>query len=441
MNMKGIVWLAGIAGFLIAQPLAAQSDAELDEKVDPTETMLPVKADQGALSIAAGTNDFGVLLFGQLGKEPDNQLMSPASISTAFGMAYAGAKGDTAKQIAAVLHYPQGLDDFHGSFGQLLDTMQIDRIGRKMSVNNAIWLQNETVVLPEYQALVARSYAAGLKRTDFKSDPEVARLTINRWVEEKTNNKIKDLLSPLNVSKDTRSVLVNTIYMKADWAVPFESQATKVEDFTLPSGVKQKQQLMNQRNRYAYAELDGIQAIALPYRGGETEMVVLLPRSEKGLPKFEKQLTPAKMRAIFKALEAPEAASDVILTLPKFKIEQRYELKKTFAAMGMNIPFSNKSDFSGMKLVRTDSPNPEDWNFKIEDVIHQTFVEVEEKGTEAAAATAITMIIVTSAPRTPPPPPKIFRADHPFLFVIRDRRTKAMLFIGRYGGDAQAMGN
>jgi serpin B len=431
---------------LIAHPLAAQAIAdqdEADEQVDPTEPMQPANVDAGASAIASGFTDFGVNLFGQIGKEQGNQLISPASISTAFGMAYAGAKGDTAKEIATVLHYPQNLPDFHGSFGQLLGSMQLDRVGRTMSVNNAIWLQNEVLVLPEYQALVDKNYAAGLKRVDFKADPEAARLKINRWVEEKTNDKIRNLLSPVNVTKGTRSILVNTVYMKAEWAEPFRKEMTKSEDFTLQSGNKQKQPLMNQRSRYPYAELEGFKAIALPYRGGETEMVVLLPKSDRGLPKLEAQLTPAKMQAAFAALAEPEAWQDVILTLPKFKIQQRYELAETLGAMGMNIAFSDASDFSGMKVVRSESSDREDWHFKIDEVIHQTFVEVEEKGTEAAAATAIAMVVVTSAPRNPkpPPPPKIFRADHPFLFIIRDRRTKAMLFIGRYTGDADAMTN
>lgn len=416
-----------------AQPVASDPPPAVDEeyKPDPNEAFIPAKLDSEGKSIVAGLNRFGLNLYGKLRAEKGDLAVSPASISTAFGLAYAGAKGQTAAEIAATLHYPAA-SNFHTNFGGLLKTMELHRNGRTLAVNNALWLQDGMAVHADYVGLVERNYGAGLQRVDYRSDSEAARLKINGWVESKTKGKIRNLLSPDNVTPLTRSVLVNTIYFKADWADPFDAEDTREEDFALSSGRTIKRQLMHEQGRFAYVEGHGVKALAMPYRGGETEMILFLPDRPSGLAGFERSLDAAALDDWLEKL-GMSAHPTVNVTLPRFRIEKRFEMKKTLEELGMRVPFSNQSDFSGAKIVNPVSADVEEWNLKISDVIHQVFVEVEEKGTEAAAATAITSIIVTGARRKDPP--REFRADHPFLFLIRDRRTGAVLFIGRFTGE------
>ena len=421
---------------LLAQPVLAEPSSpgpELEEPApDAREAFVPAKLDAGGKAIIAGLNRFGLELYGAVDRKGDLAL-SPASISTAFAIAFAGAKGPTAQEIAATLHYP-AIADLHSSFGSILRTMDLKQNGRVLAVNNALWLQQELTVHPRYAALVERNYVAGLKRVDYKLNSEGARATINRWVESKTNDKIKDLLSSDVVTRDTRSVLVNTIYFKADWAKPFAKDDTKKEDFTLASGASAKRDLMHQQGDFDYAENAGVKALRLPYRGGETEMLLFLPDQPAGLAAFEQSLDAPAFEQWLKRLDA--ARSRVIVAIPKFTIKSKFELVPVLKGLGMRTPFSNQSDFSAMKVVKPLSPDQEDWNLKISNIIHQVFVEVEEKGTEAAAATAIVSVTITGA--RIPMPPKIFFADHPFLFMIRDRRTGAILFVGRFTGESRS---
>jgi serpin B len=437
--MKSLLLTAAISLSVFPSTSFANIGEETSQEddVDPAEAYIPAKIDADGKQIVSGLNQFGAEIYGKMLSEAGDIAISPASISTAFGLAYAGARGKTADDIAKTLHYPTNLADFHKSYGQLLGTMQFSANGRSMSVNNSIWLQNGLPVRDEYLALVNSNYGAGLNRVDYESDPDAARSKINRWVESKTNDKIRDLLLADDIKKFTRSILVNTVYFKADWAVPFDKATTKKEKFKLSSGKQTMLPLMHQRNSYAYAEKDGVQAISMPYRGGETDMVILLPKRRK-LAAMEKKIASAGFAPWTDALEENYGV-DTIVTLPKFKIEQRYDkVKETLEAMGMVQPFKDDADFMAMKPVNLASDDPNDWNLIIGKVIHKVFVEVEEKGTEAAAATAIVMEVVVTGSSLKPPQPKIFRADHPFLFLIRDRRTEAILFVGRFTGEGQA---
>ena len=432
-----------LLAMLMAQPVAAQPaedepvlpEGEEEPKPDPNEEYVPATLDADGASIVSGMNDFGAELYGDLSSARGDVAISPASISTAFGMAFAGARGRTADEIASTLNYPK-VADFHASFGSVLRTMELRRNGRTLSVNNALWLQENSPVQPDYEALIKRNYGAGLQRVDYKANSEAARKQINAWVESKTNDKIRNLLSSQNVTRKTRSVLVNTVYFKADWADPFDKSETRPEDFTLANGNRVKRDLMHRQGNFLFAEKPGFKVLAMPYRGGETDMVVLLPKKHDGLAKVEQSLEGSGLRALLTDLKESASHDRVEVTFPKFKIENRFELNEPLERMGMIIPFSDDSDFSGAKVVKPRSSDPEDWNLKISHVIHQVFVEVEEKGTEAAAATAIASIIVTGA--GPMRPPKVFRADHPFMFLIRDRRTDAILFIGRFTGESSS---
>jgi serpin B len=401
---------------------SAQTGQPVEEaKPDPNEQYVPATLDADGKAVVGGLNQFGFELYGTLRDARGDMALSPASISTAFGLAHAAAKGPTANDIARTLHYP-AVADFPASFGAVLRTMAIDRNGRRLTVNNALWLQDDMPIGAGFQQLVGRNYGAGIQRVDFREDPEAARLKINAWVESKTNDRIKNLLRPDNVTRATRSYLVNTIYFKADWADPFSKDSTKAEDFTLASGKKIKRDLMHQQGDFALAEEGGIRMLSMVYRGGETEMLILLPDKANGLPAFERSLNSTTLQR----LEGRLNHTAVKVTLPKFKIENRFELVEPLKALGMTLPFSDQADFSGMTDI-AGAPN-----LTIGDVVHQVFVEVEEKGTEAAAATAIG-IVVTGARIGQP---KEFRADHPFMFLIRDRRTKAILFIGRFTGES-----
>ena len=415
---------------ILAAMVAAPAVAQDDPPPDPKEAFVPATLDAGGQAVVAGINRFGLDLYAELRGTSGDLAISPSSISTAFSLAHAGARGATATELAAVLHYPPA-DDLHAAFGGVLKTMDLRRNGRTLAVNNALWLQQGLKLKPDYLSLVERHYGAGLQWVDYRGDREAARQRINRWVESKTNNRIRGLLQPTNLTPDTRSILVNTVYFKSDWAVPFNPKATAEGDFTLASGRTTKRRLMHRRLDVAFAEGGGAKAVALPYRGGETEMVLLLPDRADGLAALEQGLTAAALDGWLAKLR--QGREEVLVTLPRFKVEQRFELVEPLGKLGMRIAFSNAADFSGMKFVNPASRDREDWNFKIDDVVHQVFVEVEEKGTEAAAATAITQVIITSA--RIPRPPKIFRADHPFLFLIRDRRTGAILFLGRYTGE------
>jgi serpin B len=437
--MKSLLLTAAVLFVAMPLPASAQSAAqEVDkEQVDPAEAFVQAKIDADGKRIVEGLNRFSSEIYAKMMGANGDIAISPASISTAFGLAYAGARGKTADDIAATLHYPTDIADFHKSYGQLLGTMQLSANGRTMAVNNAIWLQDGLPVRDEYLALVDRNYSAGLNRVDYVSDPEAARLAINGWVESKTNDKIKELLTRDDITKYTRSILVNTIYFKADWAEPFDKAATKIDKFKLTKGKPVLLPLMNQRNSFGYAEKDGVQILSMPYRGGETDMVILLPKAGK-LAAMEKKITTAGFAPWADPLRESYDV-DTIVTLPKFKIEKHYDkVKETLQTMGMVQPFEDDADFTAMKPVNLSSTDPNDWNLAVSKVVHQVFIEVEEKGTEAAAATAIVMDVVITGSRRKPPPPKIFRADHPFLFLIRDRRTEAILFVGRFTGEGEA---
>jgi len=424
------------AACLLAIGTANAQETSAADDGEKREAYVPAQISNETRAIVRGLNDFGLSLYAKLSTAPGDLTISPASISTAFGLAYAGARGDTAKEIASVLHYPTGGGDFHKAFGALLGMMQLDANGRTIAVNNAIWLQTGLKVNGDYLALIERNYGAGLRRVDYIADPDTARLSINRWVEEKTNDRILDLLGTNDVTDKTRSVLVNTIYFKSDWDSPFHKQETKEGDFRLASGRKATLQLMKQRQSFRYAEQGDLQFLALPYRGGETEMVILLPGRPSGLAALEQSLNPEAWRAWSTQLRNGQL-SDVIVSLPRFRIEKRYDLKESLRSLGLIAPIEN-ADFSAMKPAGLPIDGPENWSFAIGKVIHKIFVEVEEKGTEAAAATAIVMDVLVSGRRGPAPKPKIFNADHPFLFAIRDTRTDAILFLGRFTGESVA---
>jgi serpin B len=367
--------------------------------------------------LVTGNTAFGLDLYGQLNKEAGNLFLSPFSISTALGMVAAGAHGDTLDEMTKVLYLPKYAPAaFSAVLKSLNEEPDAKKRGFALTTANALWAQKGYPWKPEYKKLVATAYGAGLFDVDFISTPEEARGAINTWVQKETQEKIKDLLPRGAVTRDTRLVLTNAIYFKGTWLDPFKKEATKDLPFTLADGMKVEAPLMFRRGGYGYAETDALQVLDLPYVGRRISMTVILPRKPNGLPAVEKDLTGDKLAAMLKSLRLEK---QVHVYLPRFKTEKSFTLNQPLKALGMKAAFSG-ADFSGMHTGGE--------QLDITAVIHKAFVDVNEEGTEAAAATGVVVGLTSAAP---PPKPKYFKADHPFLFLIRDHKTGSMLFLGR----------
>lgn len=367
--------------------------------------------------LVKGNNAFAVDLYGQLRRQDGNLFFSPASISTAFAMAYAGASGNTAAEMAATLHFTLPPDRLHPAMGKLLGSMNAAHTGYQLRVADALWAEQDETFLPDFLKLTKADYGAGFRKVDFKHAPEAARKTINQWVAEQTADKIKDLLAPGLLTPATRLVLTNAIYFKGDWQSQFDKAQTREEDFHLSAAQTVKAPLMHLQSRFSYFNGGTFQALELPYKTGDLSMIVLLPNDPGGLPALEQSLTAASARQWLSQLQP---AQKVILTLPSFKMTEKFELNDALAALGMRQAFEKGvADFSAMTGKR---------DFWISAAIHKAYIDVNEEGTEAAAATGIVMHSMAMAREAPP---IVFRADHPFLFLIRDNRSGGILFMGR----------
>jgi serpin B len=366
-----------------------------------------------------GSNAFAVDLYAQLSKQPGNLFFSPESISTAFGMAYAGARGETATEMQHVFHFTLPPDRLHPAMGALLAAMNAQHKGYELNVADALWAQQDASFEESYLKLVQSDYGAGFHRINFKISPDSVRATINAWVEKQTNDKIKDLLGPGVLNSSTRLVLTNAIYFKGDWQEPFDTGATQKEEFHLSTTQWVMAPMMHRTGSYSYYDGGTFQALELPYAGNEISMVVLLPKQTDGLAVLEQSFASGVAGGWIQKLEPVDK---VILTLPRFTMTQQFELSSALSAMGMAQAFGSSADFSGM----TGKPD-----FSISAAIHKAYIDVNEKGTEAAAATSIVMRSTAMRQEFPAPPPIVFRADHPFLFILLDTRSGSMLFLGR----------
>ena len=376
----------------------------------------PLDPNQAALT--TGNNAFAVDLYGQLRAQPGNLFFSPSSISTAFGMAYAGANGDTATQMATTLHFTLPPARLHPAMGALLTALNATHADYQLRVANALWVEKNQKFLSSYLKLTKKNYGAGFRPVDFVGDADKVRLTINDWVAQQTENKIENLLQPGSVTSDTRLIITNAIYFKGTWQTQFQKSSTQNEDFHLTAAQSVTAPLMHISGGYSYFNGGSFQVLDIPYKSGDLSMVVVLPNDIEGLAALEQQLSADNLAAWIGKMQYTRKVN---LTLPKFTLTQQFILNDTLSAMGMRAAFSPQAaDFSGM------TGNHAFW---ISDVIHKAFVDVDEEGTEAAAATAIG-IRAMAMPMEPAPPVE-FRCDHPFLFLIRDTRSGAILFIGR----------
>ncbi len=371
--------------------------------------------------LASGNSAFAFDLYQSLRKQNGNLFYSPYSISLALAMTYAGARGETAQQMSNTLHYTLPQDRLHSTFNGL-DLALANRgegakgkdgKGFRLNIVNAIWGQDGYKFLPDYLNVLAENYGAGLRILNFSKAPDPSRITINNWVSDQTEGKIKDLIPPGAIDAMTRLVLTNAIYFNAAWLNQFNENGTKDAPFTLLDNSKVTVPMMHLTKSFAYAEGKGYQAVELPYDGSKLAMTILLPSSGQ-FDAFEKSLDSKQVDTILKNLQSKQ----VELSMPKFKYESSFELSQALKSMGMTDAFSSNADFSGMNGNR---------ELAISAVIHKAFVDVDENGTEAAAATAVVMRATAAMPQEPVK----FTMDRPFIFLIRDIETGTILFVGR----------
>ena len=392
---------------------------------------------QGVNEVVKANNQFAINLYSQINKESNkNIFFSPWSISVAVAMTYEGARGETANEIQNVFHFPVDENSRRSSYAKVLNTLNKASGKYKLSTANAIWLQKDYPFLKDYKDTISRYYLGEVKNLDFVNNPSGASSDINSWVSKNTNNKIKDIVSPDMFDDLTRAVLTNAIYFKGKWVHQFDRDDTKPEDFTLESGAKIKVPMMRLTDEnldFDYAESDGVQILEMPYQGDKISMLVLLPRTDITDPmlqrRFERErIKPqtsdiARLESILTEEKLQEwrnklKPETVYIYMPKYTLETSYSLSDYLKNMGMNLPFTwPGADFSG--IDGTDM-------LYIDKVLHKAYIDVYEKGTEATAATAISMGLGAAIPRY-----VVFRADHPFIFLIQEKETGNILFMGK----------
>ena len=378
---------------------------------------LAVAGEGNMSSVVAGNTAFGLDLYAKLRQTPGNQFFSPLSISTALAMTYGGARGETETQMAKVLHFLPEQEELHAAFAQLQDGLRTNNkkgSDYQFLVANRLWGQSGFRFLESYLKLTERSYGAPLAQLDFIGQPDPSRATINRWVEEQTAEKIRELLLPRMITSDTRLVLTNAVYFLGNWTSSFDDKATQDAPFHLDGTRTLQTPTMHQKAHFRFGSADGVQILEMPYKGQRLTMVVILPEARDGLAAVEASLSAEKLDRWLSLLTNQE----VNVFLPRFKVTSQFSVVDALKSLGMTLPFSNRADFSGMDGRQ---------DLLISEVVHKAFVDVNERGTEAAAATAVVMSRKAAVHGLP----QVFRADHPFLFLIRDSKTGSILFFGR----------
>jgi serpin B len=374
---------------------------------------------RGAMGeVVQGNNRFAADLYGRLRERPGNLFFSPYSLSTALAMSYAGARGETAAQMARVMHFDRPGEGLHEAFDALGQALNADATGRgyRLSVANRLWGQSGFHILPEFLALTRQRYGAELALVDFARQPEQARQQINEWVEGRTQGKITDLIPSGLFQPTTRLVLTNAVYFKGDWSRPFDKSATREEPFHISAGREVRVPLMHRLDRLDYFEGDGLKVVGLPYGKGDLSMFVLLPDAADGLAELEGRLSAENLAKWLGGVRSRR----VDVALPRFKLTSQFSLASALKSLGMDLAFdAQKADFSGVATQE---------QLYIAAVVHKAFVAVDEEGTEAAAATGV---VAGARAAAVPQKPAVFRADHPFVFLIRDNRTGSLLFLGR----------
>jgi len=402
-----IILLAGVATAAVLFLYPYQPD-------QPPQTDDTGSTQQGILEVVNANNKFAFDLYSEMNKSEDGNIFySPYSISAALAMTYEGAKGQTADEMKSVFHFPES-NILRPNFAAIYNNINEGAEDCELRTGNALWVQQDFSFLEDYTSRVEKYYGGKAANVDFVKETEKSRQTINNFIAEQTNNKIKDLIPAGFLDPITRLVLTNAIYFKGIWQWEFDESNTVEEDFKVAPDNVIKTQMMNMKPneaRFNYADTEDLQILELPYKGDKISMLILLPT--ENLDAIEPILTAKKLDEYKSQMK--ETKMDLI-SLPKFEFDTKYFMNETLGALGMPTAFSENADFSGMTGKK---------DLFIGFVIHQAYVKVDEKGTEAAAATAVGMKLTAVMPRN------VFRADHPFIFIIQEKETGNILFLGR----------
>jgi serpin B len=378
--------------------------------------MTPETAEESAVS--ASINAFGIDLYRELAHGDENLVVSPFSASTALSMAYVGAREDTEAQMRAALRYTVGQDQVPAAYEGMLRELGVAG-GRKnpaLIMANSLWVQRRYRLLDPFVSTLKINYGAAPQPVDFRSGDK-ARRTINGWIDKRTRGQIRELIGDNGLPRKTRLTVVNALYFNGAWLEPFERADTDDAPFTLLNGNKVQVPTMRQTGAFDYMETKDLQVLRLWYKGRTLTMTILLPRKLDGLSALEKSLT---AEALDEWWTGPVLVDMAEVALPRYRASSRFNLKEAMESLGMKDAFVwGTADFSGMTLEEP---------LFLYAVWHQAVIEVNEEGTRAAAATAVPA--PASAPMPEPSPPRLV-ADHPFMYLIRDMRTGAILFMGR----------
>ncbi|NOQ21577.1 MAG: serpin family protein [Candidatus Aegiribacteria sp.] len=399
--------------------LAITSSCSAEENLSLPETQ-SITDTQAVQELARGNNEFALDIYEKVCGMPesDNIFFSPYSISSALGMTYAGARGQTAVDMAEVLHFTLPVEATNRAFHSLTETLSSgDLSGAEsgapftLAISNGLWVQDGFGLLDEYVAEVTGYYGAAVRNLDFMNDPEGSRETINEWVAESTLNRILNLIPSDLLKEDTRVVLTNAVYFKASWRKPFDERSTEDAPFVLPDGSTIDVPMMNQTDFLNYVATEGCKAVELDYAAGNASMLILLPDGD--MEEFQQEFNADMLEMIRGRL----SSCNVSLSMPRFEFSRSMQLSQMLRTLGMESAFTTGADFSGF----TGSPD-----LFISEVLHKAFVKVDEAGTEAAAATAVVMWLTAI-----PEQPVRMNIDRPFMFFILDRESGSIVFMGR----------
>ena len=373
-------------------------------------------ADSAEISVQVNFNTrFAMDLFGRLKTGEGNFFFSPYSISSCMAMVFAGAQEDTELQMARVLHFNTNQEVFHSVFSELQG--QVEGAAKpgelELRLANGLWSQRGHPFNAAFLEIGKQLYGANIMQVDFKKNAEPVRKLIDGFVKERTGGKIPDLIPQGLINGTTRLVVVNAIYFKGKWEKPFKKEDTADAPFTVAVEKKVTAPLMHTTAEFNYGETPDMQVLEMPYGGGRLSMVVLLPKGSNEVDTVENVLR----RRGPDALLSQASMKKVDVSLPKFRLTGQFLLSKELKEMGMPAAFTSEADFFSMDDMH---------DLYLTEVVHKAFIEVNEEGTEAAAATGVT-VAMTAVPMNNP----VFRADHPFVFLIRDMQSRSVLFLGR----------
>ena len=392
------------------------------EPTQPPEVLDVNITEHDIEEVELANNMFGFDMLNELrlgasekGEENENIFYSPYSIFSALVMTYEGAQGQTAKEMKSLFYFPDN-EILRSGFADIYSTINDEGRNYELRTGNALWIKEDYELLDEYTQTVEDYYGGKSTNLDFRNQNEVSRQTINKFIEEQTNDRIKNLIPENHLPKDTKLVLTNAIYFLGNWKYEFDPEKTREEDFWITPDESIGVEMMTMSPdvaRFNYTENDELQMIELPYEGGGVSMFIILPENE--INDISHKLNNDEVEELMDEMRRRELSE---ISIPKFEIETDYNLNNVLSSMGMPSAFSEgTADFSGITGGR---------DLFIDSVLHKAFIEVDEEGTEAAAATGVVMR-PTSAPSQPPPS---FIANNPFVFFIRDNKTETNLFAG-----------